>query len=174
MAEPISLLTDATALTGAEYIPLVQVGKTRKATPVQLQTYFSGTCQCWQYASLVIPTASVLTLNGTPLQIVAAPGVANFIEVLSASFKSTFVSAAYATNTTLQVITDTATIAQFDMTTGLTFSVSTFKKMALVSAGTATATQLIANKALMVAVPTGNPTAGNSNITVYVTYRIVA
>lgn len=173
MGQKISTRPLAAALTGTEYFVIVQNGQTRRTTPTDLQTYLSGICQCWIATSLAIPTASVLTLNATPIQIVAAPGAGLFIEVLSASFKSTFNSVAYATNTTLQVITDTATVAQADLTTGLVFSVSMFKNLARVSSATATATQLIANKALMVVVPTGNPTAGNSDITVYVTYRII-
>lgn len=125
-------------------------------------------------ASLTIPTTSVLTLNATPLTIVAAPGAGYAIEVISATFSSTFNSVAYATNTEIQVITDTATIEQLSYAAGLAFSVSTHKKMNVKAASaTATHTQLIENKAVQVKVATGNPTAGNSDIKVFVFYRII-
>jgi len=123
--------------------------------------------------SLVIPTASVLTLFATPIEIVAAPGSGYAIEVISASFSSTFNSVAYATNTNLLLITDTATVEQYNYSTGLAFTVTTHKQMIVKAASAVGATQIIANKALYVKAETGNPTAGNSDIKVYVQYRII-
>ena len=126
-----------------------------------------------QAAELSIPTASVLTLNATPLEIVAAPGAGYAIEVVAASFYSAFVSAAYATNTTMQLINDTATTAQFDVL--INYTVTNHRKFGTVAltAGGAAATQIISNKSLKVKVATGNPTAGDSDIKVYVLYRII-
>jgi hypothetical protein len=126
-----------------------------------------------QAAELSIPTASVLTLNGTPLEIVAAPGAGYAIEVVAASFYSAFVSAAYATNTTMQLINDTATTAQFDVL--INYTVTNHRKFGTVAltAGGAAATQIIENKSLKIKVASGNPTAGNSDIKVYVLYRII-
>ena len=64
-------------------------------------------------AELTIPTAQVLTLNATPLQIIAPPGAGYAIVIEDAIMNLQYVSAAYAANTTIQVITDTADIAQF-------------------------------------------------------------
>lgn len=126
------------------------------------------------YADLSIPTAQVLTLNGTPLEVVAAPGTGKAIEVISASFKLTFNSVAYATNTDLELITDTATIAQVKTGSGaINGTVTQHIKFGEVPSPTATDTQIIENKSLKVQVPTGNPTAGNSGIKVYVFYRII-
>jgi hypothetical protein len=124
-------------------------------------------------ASLSIPTAQVLTLNATQLDIVAAPGAGYAIEVVAASFYSAFVSAAYATNTTMQLINDTATTAQFDVL--INYTVTNHRKFGTVAltAGGAAATQIISNKSLKLKVATGNPTAGNSDIKVYVLYRII-
>jgi hypothetical protein len=52
-------------------------------------------------AKLTIATADVLHLNTTPIEIVAAPGAGYAIEVISASMKMVYVSATYATNTSL-------------------------------------------------------------------------
>jgi hypothetical protein len=123
--------------------------------------------------SLSIPTASVLTLFATPLEIVAAPGAGYAIQVISASYKSTFNSVAYATNTTIQLQSTGATAVQ--CSTFINFTVSTHRHFAeaAISGAGAASTQIIENVPLMVNVATGNPTAGNSDIKVYVLYRII-
>lgn len=128
------------------------------------------------YAELSIPTAQVLTLNTTPLEIVAAPGTGYAIEVISASVKGTFNSVAYATNTGLQLFLDTADIAQLQLTganTFLNFTVTKHSKFVDVTTHGAAITQIIENKSLKIKVATGDPTSGNSGIKVYVFYRII-
>jgi hypothetical protein len=119
-------------------------------------------------AKLTIASADVLTLNSTPLTIVAAQGVGTAIEVISASLNIDFNSIAYATNTTIQVKSDTGTVAhaQGDF---LTAPFSVITKIPLSSAGGT----IIENESMKVTVQTGDPTAGDSDITVYVTYRII-
>ena len=127
-----------------------------------------------QAASLSIPTASVLTLNATPLDIVAAPGAGYAIEVVAASYKLTYNSIAYATNTRLQLITDTADVAQSSsVSTALAATVTQMSDINTINNPTALQTKIIENKSLKVQVSTGNPTAGNSDIKVYVLYRII-
>ena len=122
-------------------------------------------------AELTIASADVLTLNSTPLIIVSA--VSGYsIEVISASVKIDFGTTAYATNTFIQLIVNGATTAQYG--TGiLNATVATTKKLPEISTTTATTTQLIANADLQVSVKTGNPTAGDSDITIFVNYRLI-
>lgn len=124
-------------------------------------------------ASLTIPTASVLALNATPLTIVSAPGAGKYIEVVSATSSMTFVSAAYATNTTLQLICTGADIAQVQDTAILLATVSKNTKFKDVTSATAGQTQIITNTALQVKVATGEATTGDSDLIVKVLYRIV-
>jgi len=123
---------------------------------------------------LDITSAQVLALNGTPLTIVAAPGSGYHIEVISASARMTFVAAAYATNTTLQLINAGADIAQLQDTAILISTVSKKTKFKDVTSATAGQTQIISNAALQVKVASGNPITGDSAITVSVIYRIIA
>jgi hypothetical protein len=119
---------------------------------------------------VTIPTASVLTLNATPYTLVTAPGSGYAIELISATGSiATYGGTAYATNTVLQVITDTATITQASNSTTLITAGTTIDKFSL----TAGLGNLIDNKALQAKVATGNPTAGNSDIIIYITYRII-
>jgi hypothetical protein len=128
-------------------------------------------CICVKEASLTIPSADVLTLNSTPIDIVPAQGVGTAIEVISASVKIDFNTTAYATNTVIMLITDTATSQQSNANINATSN--QIGKFRNTEVGSPSLTQLIENKALNVFVDTGNPTAGDSDITVYVTYRVI-
>ena len=120
--------------------------------------------------SLTIASADVLTLNTTPITLVGA--VAGYaIEVVNASVKVDFNTTPYATYTTIQLITDTATSQQANADIGAT--VTQIGKFRTTEAGSPSATQLIANKSLTVTVDSGNPTAGDSDITVFVNYRLI-
>ena len=123
-------------------------------------------------ASLTIATADVLTLNATPIEIVAAPGAGFAIEVLSASMKMTYNSVAYATNTRLElIVSGVAVVSQ------ILFSSAVLSSAANVFSGLGSVQQassnMLDNAALNVQVQSGNPTAGDSDIKIYVTYRII-
>ena len=122
-------------------------------------------------ASLTISSADVLTLNTTPLTIVGA--VAGYaIEVVSASVKIAFGSVAYATNVNLTIENSGVTDTQFALQC-LNSTVSTIRRLNGQTATGTTDTQLLENTDLVVSVATGNPTAGDSDITVYVNYRLI-
>lgn len=161
---------NSTDLDGTETIWVQKNGVDYKLTTDNIKQY--GGCDVY-CTSLIIPTASVLTLNGTPLTIVAAPGTGYAIDVISASCRVTYNSVAYATNLNLRVITSGATDPQFDCNKILTVTVSAMWKMGEIEPTSATDTQIIENAALLIDVETGNPTAGNSDIEVYIQYRII-
>lgn len=161
---------NSTDLDGTETIWVQKNGVDYSLSLTNIKNY--GGCDMY-CVSLVIPTASVLTLNATPLTIVAAPGTGYAIEVISASYKLTYNSVAYATNTGLQLITSGATVSQKIINSSLA---STVTRQVLFGDGAiagATDTQILENAALLVQVPTGNPKAGNSDIEVYCQYRII-
>ena len=121
---------------------------------------------------VVLTKAQVLALNTTPITLVGAvSGYA--IEVISASVRNESRFVPYATNLNLQLLTDTATDAQFDNAKILLTTVPAFWKMSAVQATSATDTQLIENKALTATIETGNPTAGGDEIELHVTYRLI-
>lgn len=123
-----------------------------------------------QYSgSLTIPTASVLTLNGTPLTLVAAIA-SKIIQVKNIRGRLTYNSINYATNTQIDVYMSVGGSPQVQFTLP-TFLDSTANK---VKVGTITANASVTtNQALMVRVNSGNPTAGNSDITIYFDYQVV-
>ena len=124
-------------------------------------------------ASLTIASADVLQLNSTPLTIVSAQGVGTAIEVISASVKMVYNSVAYATNTTLELKMSGANTNLATLTNSLAATVESHKYLNISGTGTATATQIIENADLQVSVSIGDPTAGDSDITVYVLYRVI-
>jgi hypothetical protein len=124
-------------------------------------------------ASLTIASADVLTLNTTPLTIVGA--VAGYaIEVVSASVKIAFNTTAYATNTSLHLHIDGAddNVGQIGNNI-LLATVDQISSSYAPSNPSSGQTQVLANAALQVKVASGDPTAGDSDITVYVNYRLI-
>lgn len=165
--------TDVGPLTMSGAITLSATGVATIANNYITKAMLAYTPMEYYEASLTIATASVLTLNGTPITIVAAPGAGKYIEVVSASASMTFVSAAYAANTTLRLKCAGATIAQLQDTAILLSTVTKNTKFKDVTSAAAGETQIITNAALQVDVATGNPTTGDSNLIVKVVYRIV-
>lgn len=120
-------------------------------------------------AEVTLSTAQVLAANSTPIEVVPAPGVgrANIPVIVIASVA--FVSAAYATNTSLTVGYGGAGIITI---TGILAATSSKVAMA---AGTvpAVTTATAQNAAINVSVATGNPITGDSPVTVSVMYVTV-
>lgn len=123
-------------------------------------------------ASLAIASSDVLQLNSTPQTIVAAQGAGTAIEVISASVKIDFNSAAYATNTDINVVCSGASQSQLKDNV-LASTVSTTRRLLPVTGLGATDTQIIENSSLLVSVGSGDPTTGDSDIEVYILYRVI-
>lgn len=124
--------------------------------------------------SVTVPSVSVLALNATPYEIIPAV-TGKSIVVLHSALRVNYNSAAYATDTSPYLITDTATIKQVDFPTALNATVTrTVNGVGYSYAGalTATDTSLIDNKDLKLTT-TANPTAGDSDILVTVIYALV-
>jgi hypothetical protein len=123
--------------------------------------------------TITIPSVDVLTLFTTPYLLIASPGVGYYIQVLTAACKVNFNSIAYAVNTTLNVYTDTATRVQHAFSNGLNATLSRIGVSAQQGTNAAADTQLISDKGVYLTSQTGNPTTGDSDIIIYLTYRII-
>lgn len=128
--------------------------------------YFCGV-KC---ASLTIPSADVLQLNSTPLTIVSAVS-GKTISVIGFSRSVDYGTTPYATNTHLQLKTAGADVGQVQQSNSLAATTSSHWNDFDRVTPTAGQTQLLANADLQVFVPTGDPTAGDSDIEVFVLYR---
>jgi len=121
-------------------------------------------------ASLTITTAQVLALNTTPLEIIAAPPVGTAIEVTSAIMKLDFNTTQYATNTSL--ILENPSSTEMQCVNVINQAADAFSRFEFEFGATA-GVQYVENEAVNLTTLTGDPTAGDSDITVYVTYRII-
>lgn len=120
-----------------------------------------------------ISSALLLASNTTPITIITTPGASKAIDIISASASITFNSAAYGTNTTLELITNTATQPQMNCASVLNATVSRTLKFNEVAPTGATDTQVISNQAVKLRTASGNPIAGNSSVKLYISYRII-
>jgi len=137
---------------------------------IDISGFTSGGVSIYE-VKLVIPTADVLTLNSVPIELIPAPGVGFAIELISASMKMVFNSVAYATYMRVLLLTAGAAQKQVEFhNTVLSSASSTFNST---STNALSGTKLIENAAVNATVDVGDPTAGDSDITIYATYRII-
>lgn len=118
-----------------------------------------------------ITSAQIKALNTTPITVVAAQGAGYAIQPLSVLFHYIYSTAAYATNTNLQLWYNGYTNNLITSNTVLLGVASTYSLSSPVS-GTLTAADLD-NKALVLTVLTGDPATGAGTLDVYVTYALV-
>jgi predicted methyltransferase len=105
--------------------------------------------------------------------LIDSPGVGYYIQVLTAACKVNFNTTAYATNTTINIYTDTATRVQHVFSNGLNATLSRIAVSAQQGINGAADTQLISDKGVYLKTQTTSPTAGDSDIIIYLTYRII-
>jgi hypothetical protein len=123
-------------------------------------------------ATINVPSADVLNLGTTPYLLIDSPGAGYFIQVLTASCKVNFNTTAYATSTTLYINTDTANIQQHNLIDTLN---TTLTRIGVSSQQVTSVsdTQLISDKAIYLTSAGVDPTAGDSDIVIYLSYKII-
>ena len=128
-------------------------------------------CVCIKSASLTIATAQVLTLHSIPVAFGLTVPSGYYVQPTSIAASLDYNSIAYATNTRVAI--------RF---IGAASGLSVFNNAFLSSASDAffsvghsspTGTNVIVNTDIEAYVETGNPTAGNSDITIYLTYVLI-
>lgn len=118
-------------------------------------------------ATVDISSAEILNSFTTPKVLVAAPGSNKVIVPISIITKFKWNSIAYATNTTIDFKVGTVTTG----TLSSTFLAATASTVALTNTFNNFVTAF--NTDLIFQVRTGNPTAGNSTIRVFITYNVI-
>jgi hypothetical protein len=127
-----------------------------------------------QSVSVAIGSAQILAGNTTPVQLIAAPGAGLAIIPISAVVKYTYITAAYATNTSQVIYLDTLNGSDNVLILIQTMLAQAANKSAVRSANSAVdENSIIANKALMWAIETGNPTAGSGRLDITVIYTTI-
>ena len=123
-------------------------------------------------ASVTIPTAQVLTLNTTPVAFGITVPV-GYIPVVIGEvlLSSTFNSVAYATNTNIAIQSVGGSQLIVKGISRLAFSASVMTTLDI--QGTPSGIRYVSGADLEVYVQTGDPTAGDSDITVTLTYILI-
>lgn len=120
-----------------------------------------------------LTSAQILALNTTPIEVIPAPAAGVVVKVVSAICKITFATAAYATQTNIWLITDTATVEQGSFTAVLAATAT--KTQGFIPQGTVAAggSQLIAAKSVKAFAPTADPITGAGTVKITVTYELI-
>ena len=165
---PISGLDSAYSFDGTEEFPLVQSGSTVKTTLYDIKSYINPIYTL----ELGVKNTGVLNLFSSPVELIPSFGIGKTIKIISASYSIQYLTTTYS-NTTLNIITDTANKTQWTLN-GLNATVSrtVLGTQQIVSASTDT--QLIANKGIYLTAVGANPTTGNSGIVIQLTYQILS
>ncbi len=178
--EPLGLIWAAQDVSGLSVIEAYNTGKVIAGRPLQDdfkidetdgKTVIQGEkLKVIQEATLTLSGVQIGNLNSSPQEIVAAPSAGKAIQVVSASYKSVFDTAAFATNTNMRLIS--AASSQFETDIAHTASVvQSFTQ----STQAVDSVSLADGAALDVDVSSGNPTGGaaGSSITITVQYVII-
>ena len=127
-------------------------------------------CTCVQSVKVTLSSAQILNSFTTNIQLIAAPGAGKFIDVHSIVIKYNYVTSQYATNTSANIYIGNSNYTVCN-NININFSENTLEKLAMID-NIAPLSDL-ANKALIYEAITGNPTAGDGTIDVYITYQII-
>lgn len=119
-----------------------------------------------------LSSADILTLSTIPVTLIAAQGAGTYINVLSAAFRMNFGSIAYATNTTLRL-----EIGSMNPVVTTNTIIASATNDWIVSSPTqsleVSGTPDWVNILLRAKILTGNPTAGNGTLDIYITYNVI-
>lgn len=128
-----------------------------------------------QRVKISLSSAQILLLHGTPILCIAAPGAGYAIRVLRASAQLT-ADIDYSTHQQLALYTSQTYPQALTVSTFLDqggAAVITHQYFNNTTAANGEDTPIVANAALYVYVPGGNPAAGTGTVNLYITYEIL-
>lgn len=119
-------------------------------------------------SKVTIPSASILTAFTTPVALIAAQGAGTVIQLESMFVFLDYNTVAYATNTTINLTLGSTVYSVVDILGGGSDRYYNYPAPTI-----ALNTNNFSNQPLNFTVQTGDPTAGNSPLYVYLTYRVI-
>jgi len=122
---------------------------------------------------VVIPSAQVLTLNTTPIEAIPTPGAGYAIVIEKVIGYISYTAPVYATNVNLQIFYETSGDAIVESSLLLVKTATAYQELPFLYTIAAGATQVVVEEAVSIRVEVGDPTAGNSDITLYITWSVI-
>jgi hypothetical protein len=124
---------------------------------------------------VTIPAADVLTLNTTPVELVPAQGANTIIVPTTILAEMDYNTTPYATEGVVDIYCGGTGVVGKVNANGFLFS--TVSRVVNIFVGgalnNASETQYVPNSPLTIKVDTGNPTAGDSDIRIFGTYKVI-
>lgn len=160
-SQKISQLPAAGALDGNEEFAVNQGGVTSKVTLDEIKTY-SQPANVILSEKVTITSAEILDAYDTPIQLIPAPPAGFYIDPISVVSRFDYDSTPYATNTNGRIHIGSQSVTSIiDLSTANSLMAKEgFGGQGLSGAMTFT-------------VEDGNPTAGDSDLIIYITYQII-
>jgi hypothetical protein len=119
---------------------------------------------------VTIPSADVLDLFDTPIELVSAQGANTIIVPTSVQAQMIYGTTPYATNGVIKIFNGgTAEIIAI----GDTFTFANASTISNSENASTLLNQYVSNQPLTITVDTGNPTAGDSDIRIFGTYKVI-
>lgn len=168
-----TLASDFADNTTGDITPLI----TRNFLTNLIDSFVNNTDDTGLFSTHVeVGTADVLTLNATPFELVPAPGAGKLILPIAILTTMDYNSVAYATNTTLRFGWDGAsagTAVLYGTQASIINQTTDMIAWFLPTSGSVASLTTAVDKNFCVSVSTGNPTAGNSDLDLYVVYALI-
>lgn len=120
-----------------------------------------------------LTTAQVLALNTTPITLVAAPGATSYVVVDEVRFKMVFNSIAYTGSNNMEFLYTNLSGTQVAAAVPAASLNAASGTTLVVAPKVTTEFTPVLNAAVVVGVPTANPAAGNSAVSLMVRYHVV-
>lgn len=125
------------------------------------------------YTQVSLTSAQLLSLNTTPVQLVAAPGAGKYIVPIHMSFDYTYVSTTYTTATVQTYETSDKSGPITNNSSFLGFTTNTIRQLYTTGAAGGGIITYVANQPLMIYITVADPTTGNGTAKVNIYYKIV-
>jgi hypothetical protein len=161
-SKKISQLPAAGILDGTEEFAINQSGLTSKVTLDEIKTYSQPTNVILS-EKVTVTSAEILDAYDTQVELIPAPPAGFYIDPISIVYRFDYDSTPYATNTSgIIVLSDEGSVYDIDLTRANSDVCKTSNSGDFVTDG-----------AMLFTVEDGNPTAGDSDLIIYITYQII-
>ena len=169
----ISQMTSSSALDGTEIVPGLQGGNNVSITTQDIADLAGGGGGSLLTTKVTVTSAELLNISSVPKTLIAAPGAGNLIVPVTGILVYRYGTIDYATNLNLSLSPNNSL---FNVTFNSALSGSTNRISTRTVAATSTitfATASVFDNIALTLSAAGNPTAGDGEMDVYLSYYVI-